>query len=500
MVGRCEVFDEIACGGMATIHLGRMRGAGGFSRTVAVKRMHPHISRSPDFVAMFLDEARIVARVSHPNVVSTLDLVEDQGDLFIIMEYVEGLSLAALLRAARSRGERAPLNVIARIATDTLRGLHAAHEATDEDGDAMDIVHRDMSPENVLVGVDGYPRVLDFGVARASVRLSATRDGQVKGKVAYMTPEQVIGQKVDRRTDVYAVSAVLWQALTGQRLWKVDNLMQLAHRMLNDPIPAPSTVSDDVPTTFDAIVLRGLERDLDKRWRTAAEMADALEDLGGLAPYRQVGLWVRRLGGEQLAGLAATVAAVEAKDKARRAAAKGRAGKSGSMNLHGAQAKLAALQEEAEREGPRGPPIPARTGQTGRESGVVTASDVLLWGESDEHFRASAGSQPHELAAAASAAAPQAAGPAPGAARAATEDESPDPATVQMSREELLGADGLPAQLRAQLQGAGKGGSANVAKPAAAGVPQVAAAPKPVRPAASKSPRPGVPRVDVPAK
>ena len=424
MVGRCEMFDEIACGGMATIHLGRMRGAGGFSRTVAIKRMHPHISRSPDFVAMFLDEARIVARVSHPNVVSTLDLVEDEGDLFIIMEYVEGLSLAALLRAARGLGERAPLNVTARVVAETLRGLHAAHEATDEDGDAMHIVHRDISPENVLVGVDGYPRVLDFGVARASVRLSATRDGQVKGKVAYMAPEQVLGQEVDRRTDVYAASAILWQALTGRRLWKAENLVQLAHRMLNDPIKPPSAVSSDVPKSFDDIVLKGLQRDISKRWRTAADMADALEAVGGFASHRDVGLWVRRLGRQQLTVLAAKVAAVEARDKASRNKNKAKARKVGStMN---AQVKIAELMAEAERDAPRGPPIPEETGQ----SGIVPASDDLLWGKSDEHKTAATttgGSRRDSDAERGSAADVSASRRAPAVAH---ESEPPDPAAA----------------------------------------------------------------------
>jgi serine/threonine protein kinase len=310
MIGRCEMFDEIACGGMATIHIGRLRGAGGFGRTVAIKRMHPQFSRSPEFVAMFLDEARIVARVSHPNVVAIIDLVEEQGDLFIIMEYVEGLSFAALLRAAHAKGERAPPGVAARIVTETLQGLHAAHEATDEDGEPMCIVHRDVSPENVLVGVDGYPRVLDFGVARATSRLSATQDGHVKGKVAYMAPEQVLGMPLDRRTDVYAAAAILWQALTGRRLWKAEHIVQLAHKMLNEPIQAPSAISPDVPKKFDAIVLRGLERDISKRWKSASAMAEALEAVGGLASHREVGLWVRRLGGQQLAALTAKVAAV----------------------------------------------------------------------------------------------------------------------------------------------------------------------------------------------
>ncbi|MBI4952325.1 MAG: serine/threonine protein kinase [Myxococcales bacterium] len=383
MVGRCELADEIAFGGMATIHLGRMRGAGGFGRIVAVKRMHAQFSRSPDFVAMFLDEARIVARVSHTNVVPTLDLVEEGGDLFIIMEYVEGLSLAALMRAAREKGERAPPTVVTRILTETLHGLHAAHEATDEDGEPMNIVHRDVSPENVLVGVDGHPRMLDFGVARASSRLGETRDGQIKGKIAYMAPEQVMGLAVDRRTDVYAASAILWQALTGRRLWKAQNIVQLTHKLLHDRIAPPTEVAPDCPPELDAIVMRGLERDPASRWRTALDMADALESAGRPATHREVGLWVRRLGSGRLAELAAKVAAVETRDRDKRVATSGRERKPSLSDAGRAELKMAALLAEAEREGPRGPPAPEAGGHA---VGVVTPTDDALWGRSDEFF------------------------------------------------------------------------------------------------------------------
>jgi serine/threonine protein kinase len=389
MVGRCEMFDEIASGGMATIHLGRMVGAGGFTRTVAIKQLLPHFARDSEFVDMFLDEARLVARIRHPNVVATLDLVEEEGDLFIIMEYVEGLNFGLLLRAAREHGERPPPGISARVLTETLHGLHAAHEAHDEHGKPLGLVHRDVSPENILVGVDGYPRVLDFGVARAIGRVSSTRHGQVKGKLAYMAPEQVLGEPVDRRTDVFAASAVLWQALTGHRLLKANNAVELAHRLLNMKVEAPSKVTPDVPKKFDGIVMRGLEMAPDRRWKTAAAMAEALESVGGLSSNREVGLWVRRLGADRLSAIAAKVSALELKPVAteqpvdrkvqrRSRLAIPRSELEAAMKL--AQAEMDQAEADAA-EALRGPPSPQDTG----EVPVVTGAAFLRGAESGEY-------------------------------------------------------------------------------------------------------------------
>jgi serine/threonine-protein kinase len=191
IVGRYVLYGEIASGGMATVHFGRLLGPAGFARPVAIKRLHAQFARDPDFVKMFFDEARLAARIAHPNVVPTLDVVAADGEVFLVMEYVRGASLAQLIRTVRRSGERVQPLICVGIVSGMLHGLHAAHEARNDRGERMDLVHRDVSPQNVLVGTDGVPRLLDFGVAKASGRLQTTRDGQLKGKLAYMAPEQV---------------------------------------------------------------------------------------------------------------------------------------------------------------------------------------------------------------------------------------------------------------------------------------------------------------------
>ncbi|MFS8065577.1 MAG: serine/threonine-protein kinase, partial [Byssovorax sp.] len=217
-VGRYEILRSIASGGMARVHLGRAVGAGGFERQVAIKTMHPHLAEEADFVAMFLDEARLSARVHHPNVVATLDVQQDDEGIFLVMEYVDGFALHEILVGSRKERSPLPFGLTLRIFLDLLAGLHAAHELTDGDGAPLEVIHRDVSPHNVLVGVDGAARITDFGIAHAAVRLSSTREGHLKGKLRYMAPEQLRGRKLDRRTDLYAAGAVLWEMLAGRCL------------------------------------------------------------------------------------------------------------------------------------------------------------------------------------------------------------------------------------------------------------------------------------------
>src|SRR5450432_3116813 len=183
VIGRYALYGKLAAGGMATVHFGRLLGPAGFSRTVAIKRLHPQFAKDPEFVAMFLDEARLAARIHHPNVIATLDVVALEGELFLVLEYVQGESFASLLRAARDRRTPVPLPVVSAVMTGVLHGLHAAHEAKNERGEPLRLVHRDVSPHNVLVGADGVPRVLDFGIAKAAGRLQTTREGHLKGKL-----------------------------------------------------------------------------------------------------------------------------------------------------------------------------------------------------------------------------------------------------------------------------------------------------------------------------
>jgi serine/threonine-protein kinase len=310
-VGRCELFAEIAHGGMATIHLGRWVGAGGFAKTVAVKALHAQYARDPDFVKMFLDEARVVARIRHPNVMPTIDLVDEGGELFIVMDYVQGVTLANLMRTARRKKQSLPVDIVLRVMSGVLHGLHAAHEAKNARGEPMSVIHRDVSPDNILIGVDGYARVIDFGIATAMGRFSATRDGQVKGKLAYLTPEAVLGESLDRRADVYSASVVLWQALTGKRLFRARSIAEVTHRILTQKPQAPGEVAKGLSQKLDAIVLKGLERSPDARWATAEDMAEALEKLGGLASHREVGRWVSSMAAERLERSAAMLKLVE---------------------------------------------------------------------------------------------------------------------------------------------------------------------------------------------
>jgi serine/threonine-protein kinase len=311
VVGRYSLHEEIASGGMATVHLGRLAGAEGFSRTVAVKRLHPQFAKDPEFSAMLLDEARVAARVRHPNVVPTLDVVAQSGELFLVMEYVQGESLARLVRAARRDETPVPLPVVLAIMAGVLHGLHAAHEARDEHGTPLDIIHRDVSPQNVLVGVDGVPRILDFGIARAVGRAHTTRDGEIKGKLAYMSPEQLRQGMVDRRTDIYAAGVVLWELLTSERLFWSDSEGGTVTKILEHRVAPPSTLAENVSAALDAVTLQALALEPSARFGTARQMALALERCGSVASPTQLGEWVDSLVSETLATRARIVADVE---------------------------------------------------------------------------------------------------------------------------------------------------------------------------------------------
>ncbi len=310
IVGRYALYNEIAAGGMATVHFGRLLGPVGFSRTVAIKRLHPQFAKDPEFVSMFLDEARLAARIRHPNVVPTLDVVATQGELFLVMDYVHGESLSKLIRAARERGERVPIRFLGAIVGGALHGLHAAHEAKNERGEPLGIVHRDVSPQNVLVGTDGVARVLDFGVAKAAGRAQTTREGQLKGKLAYMAPEQISGD-VTRKTDIYAAAIVLWEALTSQRLFAGDNEGQILSRLLQGFVQPPSAIVPGLPVQLDEIVLRGLARDPAHRYATAREFAIAIERCVGVASASEIGDWVEAVAHGTLVMRAERIAEIE---------------------------------------------------------------------------------------------------------------------------------------------------------------------------------------------
>jgi serine/threonine-protein kinase len=310
-LGRYRLHGEIASGGMATVHFGRQVGSGGFSKTVAIKRLHPQFSGMPEFVTMFLAEARLAARIRHPNVVQPLDVLTVDKELFLVMEYVEGDSLSRLMRATLARRERVPVSIAVSIACGVLHGLHAAHEAKSDLGEPLELVHRDVSPQNVLVGVDGVPRVIDFGIAKAADSVQFTRDGELKGKLSYMAPEQLNGHRCTRRSDIYAASVILWEVLTSQRLFDADYQSAILKNILHRPIDPPSDTVPDLPKAIDAIVLKGLARDPSDRFVTARDMAIALEDSVPMATQSSVGSWVEVVAAKSLKERAARVAEIE---------------------------------------------------------------------------------------------------------------------------------------------------------------------------------------------
>ncbi len=304
-VDRYELIGEIASGGMATVYLARLTGVGGFQRFVAMKRLHPHLAGEKEFVEMFLDEARLAAGIHHPNVVPILEVGASPVGYYLVMEYVEGDTLARLLARASTKGNRLPVPIVLRIMIDMLAGLHAAHELRDDHGAPVNLVHRDVSPQNVLVGADGIARITDFGVARAASRLTNTRVGQLKGKIAYMAPEQASGSPdLDRRADVFAAGIVIWEALSSKRLFKADNEAATLSRVMSEPIPDLSGLVPGISKELVLAINGALERDVDKRFTSCAQFADALEAAAlkrdGIAQSRELAAYVREVMGHEI--------------------------------------------------------------------------------------------------------------------------------------------------------------------------------------------------------
>lgn len=304
-VGPYEMIGELASGGMATVFLARRTGDGGFQRLVAIKRLHPHLASDDEYVNMFLDEARLAASIHHPNVVPIQEIEQGHGGYYVVMDFIEGDTLAGLVQRA---SVRLPRPVASKILHDALMGLHAAHEATDADGVPLHLVHRDMTPHNILVGLDGTARITDFGIARvrSQMKLSNTRPQMVKGKVAYLSPEQAYAHELDRRSDLFTMGIVLWEALAGRSLFLAETEAVTLSKLLSGPIPTVRSIIHDTPNVYDEVCRRALARDRQKRWRSAAEMAEALENAAiragdGLASPREVGLWVDQVIGAEIA-------------------------------------------------------------------------------------------------------------------------------------------------------------------------------------------------------
>ncbi len=297
VIGRYTLHERIAAGGMASVYLGSLTGAADFSRLVAIKRMHPQFAADETFVARFRNEAWLNARLFHPSIVQTFDVVQWDDELLLVMEYVDGVTLKALCTDASAASEILPLNVTAGILVPVLHGLHAAHEATDDDGRPLRIVHRDFSPHNIIIGRDGHAKVLDFGIAKSHTDQQVTSVGHLTGKFAYLSPEQIQGRSLDRRTDIFAAGIVLWETLAGRRLFRAPDVSEAAiiDRVLNEPVLAPSRFNPAVPKKLDRIVLRALQRDPENRYGSARELALELEGIAPLATPSTIGDCVARL-------------------------------------------------------------------------------------------------------------------------------------------------------------------------------------------------------------
>ncbi|MEB2323244.1 MAG: serine/threonine-protein kinase, partial [Sorangiineae bacterium] len=277
MLGRYELLTQIGRGGMASVWVARERSPTGRARLVAVKVLLPSLARRADFRTMFLDEGQIIRSIDHDNVVGVYEVAEDHGLLFMAMEWVEGDSLRNVIKEAQRR-RPIPPEMAVRIIADTAAGLHAAHELRGWDGALRNLVHCDVSPHNILIGLSGMTKLTDFGVASAEEHFGElSSERRVKGKVGYMSPEQAGGQPIDRRTDVYALGIVLYELTTGERLFKGMNHDHSLALVMNARVPRPSSVLADYPAPLEAIVLRALEREPSARFQTAEEMQQALE-------------------------------------------------------------------------------------------------------------------------------------------------------------------------------------------------------------------------------
>ncbi len=276
-IGRYELFYNLGIGGMASVSLGRLVGEAGFRRWVAIKRIHEHLAVDRGFRDMFLDEARVTARLNHPNLVQVTDFGIDRGRPYLVMEYVEGVTFYDVLTECVVRDQRLPLPLAARIFGWVCDGLHHAHELRSESGDPLSLVHRDLSPHNFLISFDGVVKVADFGVAKAADHVNKTRTGTIKGKVSYLSPEQVHTSPLDRRSDIFSLGIVLYEATTFHRLYRADSDLEVMLQVVEAEPPPPSDYDPDYPERLEKIVLRALEKDPDKRYATAREMQKDLE-------------------------------------------------------------------------------------------------------------------------------------------------------------------------------------------------------------------------------
>lgn len=274
--GKYNLIRQLATGGMAEIWLAEQRGPGGFNKRMVIKRILPHLAEEGEMTQMFIDEARIVAHLTHPNIGQVFELGEQDGDYFIAMEYIDGLDLAELRDELKGQGLPVPIPHAARIVCDVLQALEYAHNFKDHDDNRVQLVHRDVSPQNVLISNEGVVKLVDFGVAKTDLNRHKTETGAVKGKFAYMAPEQIEDRDLDHRVDIFATGSVLYELLTGKKPFGDD--LKAISRITSIDATDPRTHREEIPEPLAKIILRALERDREKRFSSAAEMETAIEE------------------------------------------------------------------------------------------------------------------------------------------------------------------------------------------------------------------------------
>jgi serine/threonine-protein kinase len=369
--GRYELIQELASGGMASVWLARTSSEGGFVHVCAVKRVHPHLVKQSEFVDMFLDEARIAARIQHPNVCRVFDFGLVRGTPYLAMEFLAGVSFSSLMSALLKNPGQGRLIAACHLIAEAADGLHAAHELRDARGALLDVVHRDISPQNLFLTLDGTVKVVDFGIASARDKVHETQTGEIKGKFAYMPPEQMRGARVDRRADIWSLGVVLWELCALERLFRRPTQPETMDAVLRAPIAPPSSRRPDVPPLLDGIVARALARDLDERYGSASELARSLESAA-----REIGgPWSR-------SALSSWVNAMFPKERARVEALLGLAAMGGQEAESGDRASFTTIRRsavvlapEAPEGGREGTPT-APTADAGPDSAVDTAPTV----------------------------------------------------------------------------------------------------------------------------
>lgn len=275
--GKYQLFATLGKGGMADVFLSVARGQMGFNKLAVIKRLKPALADDAAFRNMFLEEARLAARLNHPNIVHTYEVGEANGAYFIAMEYLEGQALNKVVKEAVRNQQRVPPEICVRMIADALAGLGYAHELRDYDGTPLNVIHRDISPHNLFVTYDGHTKLVDFGIAKSDASATETEVGVLKGKVAYMSPEQAMGKRLDARSDLFAMGIVLWELLTHQRLMTGENAANTLHRLMNEPISHAADVQPDIDMELDRIVSVALQKDPAQRFQSAMEMREALE-------------------------------------------------------------------------------------------------------------------------------------------------------------------------------------------------------------------------------